>query len=147
MTVSALCVHDFCARARASAPWKIFCCSLKFLLKNDTNAGSLRFRSPTSTCTGMQTHTPPHRLSSAPPLNHIVPAPQHRVSHANGWVDLWIHPTFSFKPCGRYIDYTLFFKNNTQCCGVVVTPVNLLRASREHLGRGWLVVEHPFGGV
>ncbi len=38
-------------------------------------------------------------------------------------------------------------KNNTQCCGVVVTPVNLLRASREHLGRGWLVVEHRFGGV
>jgi hypothetical protein len=38
-------------------------------------------------------------------------------------------------------------KNNTQCCGVVVTPVNLLRALREHLGRGWLVVGHPFGAA
>ena len=28
---SGLCVHDF--GARASAPWKIFCCLLKFLLK------------------------------------------------------------------------------------------------------------------
>ena len=32
MTVSGLCMHDF--GARASAPWKIFCCLLKFLLKN-----------------------------------------------------------------------------------------------------------------
>ena len=31
MTVSGLCMHDF--GARASAPWKIFCCLLKFLLK------------------------------------------------------------------------------------------------------------------
>ena len=31
MTVSGLCMHDFCARA--SAPWKSFCCLLKFLLK------------------------------------------------------------------------------------------------------------------
>ena len=31
MTVCRLCMHDFCARA--SAPWKIFCCLLKFLLK------------------------------------------------------------------------------------------------------------------
>ena len=31
MTVYGLCMHDFCARA--SAPWKIFCCLLKFLLK------------------------------------------------------------------------------------------------------------------
>ena len=37
MTVSGLCMHDFCARA--SAPWKIFCFLLKFLLKNATNAG------------------------------------------------------------------------------------------------------------
>ena len=32
MTVSGLCMHDFCARA--SAPCKIFCFLLKFLLKN-----------------------------------------------------------------------------------------------------------------
>ena len=31
LTVSGLCMHDF--GARASAPWKIFCCLLKFLLK------------------------------------------------------------------------------------------------------------------
>ena len=31
MAVSGLCMHDF--GARASAPWKIFCCLLKFLLK------------------------------------------------------------------------------------------------------------------
>ena len=31
MTVSGLCMHEFCARA--SAPWKIFCFLLKFLLK------------------------------------------------------------------------------------------------------------------
>ena len=31
MTVSGLCMHDFCARA--SAPWKFFCFLLKFLLK------------------------------------------------------------------------------------------------------------------
>ena len=33
LTVSGLCMHEFCARTRASAPWKIFCCLLKFLLK------------------------------------------------------------------------------------------------------------------
>ena len=32
ITVSGLCMHDF--GARASAPWKIFCCLLKFLLNN-----------------------------------------------------------------------------------------------------------------
>ena len=31
LTVSGLCMHDFCARY--SAPWKIFCFLLKFLLK------------------------------------------------------------------------------------------------------------------
>ena len=70
-TVSRRCMHDFCARA--SAPWKIFCCLLKFLLKKcykcrvgskkSESGGLVGWLSP-----DRSSEVPSHLLMHKPPL-------------------------------------------------------------------------------